>query len=109
MTTKLSSIQIQTLREELQEQLQRRVTQLDSLKSSADSGNGADQGWQDLMAAITATDRAINETQQALDRLDDGSYGHCAHCEAAIPYERLKIRPLSRYCIACQRRHEAAA
>lgn len=108
MITELSSIQIQTLREELQEQLRRRETQLDSLKSSADSGNGADLGWQDLMAAIAAADRAINETQQALDRLDDGGYGRCAHCEAAIPYERLKIRPLSRYCITCQRRHEAA-
>ncbi|MFI7136019.1 TraR/DksA C4-type zinc finger protein [Nonomuraea sp. NPDC050153] len=27
---------------------------------------------------------------------------------AGIPFERLKIRPLARTCIDCQRRHEAA-
>ncbi|WP_256862860.1 TraR/DksA C4-type zinc finger protein [Microbispora sp. GKU 823] len=24
-----------------------------------------------------------------------------------MPFGRLKIRPMARYCIACQRRHEA--
>ena len=39
------------------------------------------------------------------DRIDDfslGDYGRCGHCASMIPFERLKIRPLARYCIDCQ-------
>ncbi|MER6945867.1 TraR/DksA family transcriptional regulator [Nonomuraea sp. NPDC000554] len=104
----LSSVQIQTLRQELQEHLQWRITQRDNLKASADGTNGADHAWQDILASLTAADRAIAETQHCLDRLDEGSYGQCAECEVDIPFERLKIRPLARYCITCQRSHEAA-
>ncbi|GAA3428858.1 TraR/DksA family transcriptional regulator [Streptosporangium sandarakinum] len=104
----LSGIQLQALRQDLQEQLERRTRQLVGLQAEAEDGTGADGTWQELLASMTAADRAVAELTRALERLEDGAYGRCAHCEAGIPFERLKIRPLARYCVACQRLHEAA-
>lgn len=42
----------------------------------------------------------------ALAALDSGDYGLCAECEEPISFRRLKARPESRYCIACQSARE---
>ncbi|MEU6730610.1 TraR/DksA C4-type zinc finger protein [Nonomuraea wenchangensis] len=104
----LSTVQLQSLREDLQEQLEQRRRQLEALREQERDGSGADGTWQELLASITAAERAVAELSQAYDRLADGTYGRCAHCERGIPFERLKVRPLARTCIDCQRRHEAA-
>lgn len=101
--TRLSSVQVRSIREELDEQLLWRTTRLNELEASLE--DGADR--QDVLVAIAAAGRDLAETRRALDSLDDGTFGQCAGCSATIPFERLKIRPLARYCIACQRRHEA--
>ncbi|MEV0383193.1 TraR/DksA family transcriptional regulator [Nonomuraea sp. NPDC050643] len=107
-TSHLSSVQLQSLRQDLQEQLQRRTGQLLGLQAAARDGSGADDTWQELLVSLATADRAIAELTLALDRLAAGDYGHCSGCEAGIPFERLKIRPLARLCIHCQRRHEIA-
>jgi DnaK suppressor protein len=104
----LSTVQLQTLRQDLQEQLERRSRHLLGLQDEARQSTGADDTWQELLVSLSTADRAIAELTQALDRLATGAYGRCGHCEAGIPFERLKIRPLARYCIGCQRRFEAA-
>lgn len=38
----------------------------------------------------------------ALARLDDGTFGRCLRCGAAIPEERLEVLPWAAFCIACQ-------
>ncbi|MET7338656.1 TraR/DksA C4-type zinc finger protein [Nonomuraea sp. NPDC005650] len=106
--THLSSVQLQSLRQDLQEQLEQRRRHLDGLREQERDSNGGDGTWQELVVAVTAAERAVAELSQAFDRLTAGSYGRCAHCEAGIPFERLKVRPLARTCIDCQRRHEAA-
>ncbi|MEU9836910.1 TraR/DksA C4-type zinc finger protein [Streptosporangium sp. NPDC048047] len=107
-TSHLSGVQLQALRRDLREQLERRTQQVLGLRAEAQDGAGADGTWQELVASLTAADRAVAELTRALERMTDGTYGRCAHCEAGIPFERLEIRPLARYCIACQRLHEAA-
>ncbi|MEV4115697.1 TraR/DksA C4-type zinc finger protein [Nonomuraea sp. NPDC049695] len=106
--THLSSVQLQSLRQDLQEQLEQRRRHLDALREQERDGNGADDTWQELVVSITAAERAVAELSQACERLAAGTYGRCAHCQAGIPFERLKVRPLARNCIDCQRRHEAA-
>lgn len=39
---------------------------------------------------------------QALDRLDAGSYGVCANCGRPVQEKRLEAVPWARYCIDCQ-------
>ena len=49
---------------------------------------------------------ALREVDDALDRMDNGTYGRCETCEEWIPKMRLKIVPHARMCIECQRRAE---
>ena len=46
--------------------------------------------------------RAIEEIEDALVRIEDGSYGTCELCEAPIPLERLESIPEARCCPACR-------
>lgn len=50
--------------------------------------------------------RAVNE---ALAKLETPQFGLCVDCDAAIPFERLRLGPQVLRCIACQTRHEASA
>lgn len=52
------------------------------------------------------TKRAILEAQE---RIADGSYGQCAHCEEEIAPKRLAALPTALLCIGCQRQMEAKA
>ena len=54
------------------------------------------------VAALLAQARThLGETTKALERLDDGGYGRCERCDAAIAPERLQARPSARTCIRC--------
>ncbi|MEU4403019.1 TraR/DksA C4-type zinc finger protein [Streptosporangium sp. NPDC023963] len=101
-------MQLQSLRQDLREQLEQRSRQLRGLRAQEQDSNGADGTWQELAVSITAAERTVAELSQACDRLAADTYGRCAHCQGPIPFERLKVRPLARTCIDCQRRHEAA-
>jgi len=47
--------------------------------------------------------QAINE---ALDRIEESTYGICEGCEKKIRLERLKVLPFARYCVDCQSKME---
>ena len=44
------------------------------------------------------------EVEQALTRLDNGTYGYCVNCGAGIPLERLQALPATTTCVACSHR-----
>jgi DnaK suppressor protein len=46
----------------------------------------------------------VREIDQALERLDDGSYGRCAVCGEAIPEDRLAALPWATLCVPCSGR-----
>lgn len=45
--------------------------------------------------------RSIEEIDEALARIEAGTYGICTGCGTAIPEERLEFRPMARSCVAC--------
>lgn len=104
--TPLSDVQARTIAEELRGQLMWRTARLDELRALIEGGGADDASLQGVLADLAATERAVTEIRASLDRLADGSYGRCAGCGDMIPYERLKIRPFTRHCMPCQRRHE---
>jgi RNA polymerase-binding transcription factor len=65
--------------------------------------------------AIRNLDRESNllrNVRAALNRIADGSYGTCMHCEEEIKPKRLEAVPWTKYCIRCQEaadRHEFEA
>ena len=46
--------------------------------------------------------RLIKKIDEALDRMDQNTYGICERCEEGIPYPRLKARPVTTLCINCK-------
>jgi len=40
--------------------------------------------------------------QEALERIEDGSYGICESCESEIASARLEALPFTRLCVSCQ-------
>ena len=50
--------------------------------------------------------RLIKKIKYSLNAIEEGSYGICEDCEEPISLERLKARPVTRYCIDCKMRRE---
>ncbi|WP_018215292.1 TraR/DksA family transcriptional regulator [Salinispora vitiensis] len=47
--------------------------------------------------------------EHALTRLEEGTYGFCEGCGAAIPVERLEIFPSATTCVSCKQTRERRA
>ena len=57
--------------------------------------------------AIKAIEREqLEQINQALQRIDEGTYGLCNACREPIPSERLEILPYALYCVRCQAQQE---
>jgi DnaK suppressor protein len=54
-----------------------------------------------LTALLAAARQRISEVDDALHRLDAGTYGVCERCAQPIAEERLVARPFARHCMAC--------
>lgn len=50
--------------------------------------------------------QCLHRIDDALDRLTEGNYGHCAKCGGPIAEARLEADPTASHCLACQRRSE---
>jgi DnaK suppressor protein len=51
----------------------------------------------------------LGSIDQALERLEEGTYGICESCEGEITAERLKVMPFTRLCVQCQSERETEA
>ncbi len=51
--------------------------------------------------------KLIKKIREALDRIQDGSFGVCEECGGGIGLERLRARPVTTLCIACKAEQEA--
>jgi DnaK suppressor protein len=51
--------------------------------------------------------KLLSKIDEAVARIDDGSYGRCEECDGEIGIERLKARPVTTLCIACKSAQEA--
>src|SRR5476649_1214314 len=48
----------------------------------------------------------LQKIDEALARIDEGSFGTCMECEEPIETRRLEVRPVSTLCIACKEKQE---
>jgi len=51
-------------------------------------------------------EQVLSEIDDALQRIDAGTYGTCVSCGQQIPRERLEANPWASLCIDCKRRAE---
>ena len=50
--------------------------------------------------------KLIKKIREALERLDDDTFGLCESCEEEISVERLRARPVTTLCIDCKTEQE---
>lgn len=50
--------------------------------------------------------KLIKKIDQALDRIEDGTFGFCERCGEEIGEKRLQARPVTTYCINCKTKLE---
>jgi DnaK suppressor protein len=112
-TVEVPQDQFQALRERLQKQ---RDEILDMYKQDLRAGQeSADDGTEDivdrannaynreLMFSLSDSERTtLLQIENALRRMDEGSYGRCANCGQTVNILRLEAVPWARFCIDCQ-------
>lgn len=86
----------------------------DSLRSRAEGSEASAFGMHQADAGSDAYDRdfalsllsqdqdALYEIEEALKRIDAGTYGTCEISGKAIPHMRLEVLPFTRYTVECQ-------
>ena len=57
--------------------------------------------WSRLTGLADAAASELQQVDDALDRVDAGTYGICANCGRPIPAGRLEVRPFAVHCVAC--------
>jgi RNA polymerase-binding transcription factor DksA len=66
----------------------------------ADSGQvTAERGEVEALAGSLR--ETLQEINEALDKLEAGSYGRCESCDQQIPEARLEAKPAAKFCIDC--------
>ena len=57
----------------------------------------------EFLYSLTDGERTVLlEIDEALNRIDDGAYGFCVNCAAAISEKRLVAVPWTPHCVDCQ-------
>jgi len=82
--------------------------------SKAHSNHLADQGtdeynYEATIHTANTEGRHLYNIEEALTRIEDGSYGKCVECQGKIGMERLKALPSTRLCIDCKEQEEGGS
>jgi DnaK suppressor protein len=69
-----------------------------------DSGDVAAYSYsKEVLMGLGENERTkLRLVEEALTKIDEGTYGVCERCEEAIPVKRLELLPFTRYCVQCQ-------
>jgi RNA polymerase-binding protein DksA len=68
---------------------------------------GTDNFEQEMSFSLIENEQqALEEINEALDRVKNGSFGLCEDCQKPIPRPRLQAIPYARFCVDCARKEE---
>jgi RNA polymerase-binding protein DksA len=84
----------------------------ENVDGMAHSNHMADQGTDEfrqeqMIGLMQSENRYLYRIDDALNRIEDGSYGTCELCETTINSERLEALPYTRMCIECAEKEDA--
>ena len=66
----------------------------------------ADSDADGVLMLMQRAERRLWDVEQALARVENGTFGCCAGCGGEIPIERLRALPATAHCVACS--HQSA-
>ncbi|MGB9629384.1 MAG: TraR/DksA family transcriptional regulator [Thermodesulfobacteriota bacterium] len=60
-----------------------------------------------LLLSLNENERMmLQEVDEALDRIENGTYGICEECGGPIGLKRLEVKPVAKYCVPCKTKLE---
>ncbi len=71
----------------------------------ADIGSDA-MGQEQAFLHASQGNEYLRRLNDALKRIENGTYGVCEDCDSKIPVKRLEAYPAARFCIACKSKRE---
>lgn len=102
---------LEQLRADAEERVRTTAARLDELTHDREGSNDDDEHdpegvtlsseWSRLTGLAEAAASELHQVEDALARLDAGTYGICANCGRPIPVGRLEVRPFAMHCVAC--------
>jgi DnaK suppressor protein len=84
------------------------VTETGELTGDVDYGDGfadaaaATAERTEVLVVVESLKSQLSDIDEALHRIDKGTYGVCKKCGKDIPAARLEFRPSSIYCVDCK-------
>ncbi len=100
-----------TVRAQLEEERDRLRERLHELSPAADTELSFDDGFADtsqvtaergeIDALVGSLTESLHEVEDALAKVDAGTYGSCESCGQPIAEARLEAKPAARLCISC--------
>lgn len=97
-------------RESINENIQGSRESIDSLKNSEcnDEFDYAEVSSDSFKEGIIANQqlKELNEIDDALKRIEKGTYGICEMCDESIAIGRLRAKPFAKFCTPCREIHE---
>ena len=110
MSEGLSAAQLKELKDMLLARRKALTPEVNAGSVSQDENARLRNQTREVDAALTNLDAAdIARIDRALEAMDEGSYGVCARCGCDIPFERLKVEPMTQHCVKCKGELEQAA
>ena len=116
-----TAAEIKAIRTEISKELERLRTELavveqemDALIQESGEGAGDDQAdagtktferEHEMSLVINARDMVL-QTERALERIDNKSYGNCEECGSPIGKARLQVFPRATLCMLCKQKEE---
>jgi DnaK suppressor protein len=78
------------------------------VRDSTDDATSSEASSESLQEATVAS-QTLAQVQDALRRIEDGTYGKCTACGRQIEAARLEAIPWALYCLEDQKKHDQAA
>ena len=101
--TPLERLQLRENLQDLWREHVRRITELSiDLHTALDAADDNDIDAAVVGAALSDARLRLVETEQAMRRLDDRSYGRCHACLMPLPFTHLVDEPDARHCSDCR-------
>jgi RNA polymerase-binding transcription factor DksA len=76
-------------------------------KIPAHAGNNDSEGLVREVVLTQTQESLLIQTDGALRRIEEGTFGTCEDCGQTINRERLDFMPFIPYCVECATRHES--
>jgi len=121
----LSRREVSELRQMLEQERQRLMAELEAMEEHTpeveeqvgmDVGGGYDEDLADVasttfereksVALESSVQHLLTQVEEALQRIEAGTYGRCLRCGNHIDYARLKVLPYATLCIRCKELEE---